>query len=201
MWSFKPAYSLSSFTFVKRFFSSSLLSAIRVVSSAYLRLLIVLLAMLIPACAFSLKHKQETMGLIIIGFNQLISFFVFKQSVINAEQLWYPWSFLEWEYYYYFYLIHWHTLLPSQWIKLICSRQTPEETLLVHSSFHPLLPVIWFCPLCLPSLPAGPQLLPSWSLDLVQPAQIAGRNSQQSTLNDNHGCSFQKENMTALHLA
>ena len=37
---FKPAFSLSFFTFIKRFFSSSSLSAIRVVSSAYLRLLI-----------------------------------------------------------------------------------------------------------------------------------------------------------------
>ena len=39
---FKPASSLSSFTFIKRLFSSSSLSAIRVVSSAYLRLLIFL---------------------------------------------------------------------------------------------------------------------------------------------------------------
>ena len=39
MLSFKPTFSLSSFTFIKRLFSS-LLSAIRVVSSAYLRLLI-----------------------------------------------------------------------------------------------------------------------------------------------------------------
>ena len=36
MLSFKPAFSLSSFTFIKRLFSSSLLSAIMVVSSAYL---------------------------------------------------------------------------------------------------------------------------------------------------------------------
>ena len=36
MLSFKPTFSLSSFTFIKRLFSSSLLSAIRVVSSAYL---------------------------------------------------------------------------------------------------------------------------------------------------------------------
>ena len=50
MLSFKPTFSLSSFTFIKRLFSSSL-SAIRVVSSAYLRLLIFLLAILIPACA------------------------------------------------------------------------------------------------------------------------------------------------------
>ena len=38
MLSFMPAYSLSSFTLIKRLFSSSSLSAIRVVSSAYLRL-------------------------------------------------------------------------------------------------------------------------------------------------------------------
>ena len=49
MLSFKPTLSLSSFTFIKRLSSSSLLSAIRVVSSAYLRLLIFLLAILIPA--------------------------------------------------------------------------------------------------------------------------------------------------------
>ena len=50
MLSFKPTFLLSSFTFIKRFFSSSLLSAIRVVSSAYLKLLIFLSAILIPAC-------------------------------------------------------------------------------------------------------------------------------------------------------
>ena len=51
MLSFKPTFSLSSFTFIKRLFSSSLLSAIRLVSSAYLGLLIFLPAILIPACA------------------------------------------------------------------------------------------------------------------------------------------------------
>ena len=53
MLSFKPAFSLSSFSFIKRLFSSSSLSAIRMVSSAYLRLLIFLPAVLIPACASS----------------------------------------------------------------------------------------------------------------------------------------------------
>ena len=38
MLSFKPTFSVSSFTFIKRLFSSSSLSAIRVVSSAYLLL-------------------------------------------------------------------------------------------------------------------------------------------------------------------
>ena len=45
---FKPVFSLSSFTFIKRLFNFSLLSAIRVVSSAYLRLLTFLPEILIP---------------------------------------------------------------------------------------------------------------------------------------------------------
>ena len=53
MLGFKPAFSLFSFTFIKRLFSSSLLSATRVVSSAYMRLLIFVLEILIPACASS----------------------------------------------------------------------------------------------------------------------------------------------------
>ena len=51
--SIKPIFSLSSFTFIKRLYSSSSLSVIRMVSSAYLRLLIFLPAILIPACAYS----------------------------------------------------------------------------------------------------------------------------------------------------
>ena len=50
---FKPDVSLSYFTFTKRLFSFSSISAVMVVSSAYLRLLIFLLAILIPACASS----------------------------------------------------------------------------------------------------------------------------------------------------
>ena len=62
MLSFKPAFSLSSFNLIKRLFSSYLLSAIRVVSSAYLRLLIFLPEILIPACnssspAFHMMHS------------------------------------------------------------------------------------------------------------------------------------------------
>ena len=59
MLSFKP----TSFTFIKRLFSSSL-SAIRVVLSVYLRLLIFLPAILIPACAsyspvFLMMYSEE----------------------------------------------------------------------------------------------------------------------------------------------
>ena len=47
--SFNPAFSLSSFNLIKRLFNSSSLSVIRVVSFAYLRLLIFVLPILIPA--------------------------------------------------------------------------------------------------------------------------------------------------------
>ena len=53
MLSFKSAFSLSSFTFIKKLFRSSSLSAIRVVSSPYLRLLIFVPGILIPACESS----------------------------------------------------------------------------------------------------------------------------------------------------
>ena len=53
MLSLKPAFSLSFFTFIKRLFSSSLLSTRRVVSTAYLSLLTFLPAVLIPACVSS----------------------------------------------------------------------------------------------------------------------------------------------------
>ena len=50
---FKPAFSLFSFTFIKRLFSFSSLYAIWMVSFAYLRLLIFLPAILITACVSS----------------------------------------------------------------------------------------------------------------------------------------------------
>ena len=58
---FKPTFSLSSFTFIRRLFSSSLLSAIRMVLSVYLRLMF-LPAILIPACdsyspAFHMRYS------------------------------------------------------------------------------------------------------------------------------------------------
>ena len=51
--SFKPVFSLTSLTFIKRLLSSSLLYATTVVSYAYLRLSIFLAAILISACALS----------------------------------------------------------------------------------------------------------------------------------------------------
>ena len=53
MLSFKSVFPVSSLTLIKRLFSSSSLFAIRMVSFAYLRLLILLPAILIPACESS----------------------------------------------------------------------------------------------------------------------------------------------------
>ena len=72
MLSFKPAFSVSSFTFIKRLFSSSLLSAVKVVSSAYLKLLIFLPEILIPDC---------------VAFHMMYSAYKFKKQSDNI-QLW-----------------------------------------------------------------------------------------------------------------
>ena len=50
IFSFRLVLSLSSFTLIKRFFSASAFSAIRVISSTYLRLLVLPPPILIPAC-------------------------------------------------------------------------------------------------------------------------------------------------------
>ena len=67
MLSFKPAFSLSSLTFIKRVFISSSLSTIRVISSTYLRLFIFLPAILIPACdssspVFHMMHSAQKLN-------------------------------------------------------------------------------------------------------------------------------------------
>ena len=58
MLSSKPGFSLSSFTFIKSLFWSSLLSAKRVVLSAYMRFYIFLLAILILACPSILVFRM-----------------------------------------------------------------------------------------------------------------------------------------------
>ena len=74
MWSFKPAFLLS-FTFIKKFFSSSLLSALKIVSPVYLRLLIFLLTVLIPACAHPAWHFARCLP--ISGWNVLLVSLIF----------------------------------------------------------------------------------------------------------------------------
>ena len=67
MLSFKLAFSLSFFTFIKRLFSFSSLSSIRVVTSAYLTLLIFILTILIPDCdssspVFCMMYSAEELN-------------------------------------------------------------------------------------------------------------------------------------------
>ena len=74
MLSFMPAFSLSSFTLIKRLFSYSSVSAIRVVSSAYLRLLMFLLVILIPACDLSSSafHMMYSAGKLNVQSNNTL---------------------------------------------------------------------------------------------------------------------------------
>ena len=67
MLNFKPAFSLFSFTLIKRLYISSSLSAIKVISSVYLRLLIFLLAILILVCdssspAFCMMYSAQKLN-------------------------------------------------------------------------------------------------------------------------------------------
>ena len=81
MLSFKSDFFLYSFTLIKRLFSFSSLSVIRVVSSAYLRLLIFLPTILITACdssslAFCLLHAAYKLsGVTIYSLDVLLSQF------------------------------------------------------------------------------------------------------------------------------
>ena len=77
MLSIKPAFSLSSFTFIRRPFSSSLFSSMRVVSSAYLRVLIFLLIVVIPPCAS-----------FILAFHMMYSSYKLNKQDDNKH----PWS-------------------------------------------------------------------------------------------------------------
>ena len=73
MLSLRPTFSLSSFTLIKRLFSSSWLCAIRVVSSAYLRLLIFLSAIFIPVCNSSNPGMQEKVKVKLLSHVQLFA--------------------------------------------------------------------------------------------------------------------------------
>ena len=86
--SFKSAFSLSSFTVIKELFSSSSLSATRVIYSAYLRLLIFLMTILTPTydspslafcmmcSAYKLNNQDENIQLCHIPFP------ILNQSVV-----------------------------------------------------------------------------------------------------------------------
>ena len=103
--SFKPAFSLPSFTFIKRLFSSSSFSAVRVVSSAYLRLLVFLQATLRTAVCASSSQAFHMMYYAYELNNQgdniqpsLTPFPIWNQSVIPCPVLtvasWSAYNFL-----------------------------------------------------------------------------------------------------------
>ena len=93
MLNFKPAFLLSSFTFTKWLFRPFLLSAIKVVSSAFLRLLVFLLAISIPGCqssnlafctvnsAYTLNSQGDNIQLWCIPFS------ILNQSVVPCPVL------------------------------------------------------------------------------------------------------------------
>ena len=84
MLSTTPAFLLSSFTLMKRIFSSSSLFTMRVVSSACLKLLIFLLAILFPACdSFSLP------------FHVMYSAFKLKKQSDNIQPCYTPFPILK----------------------------------------------------------------------------------------------------------
>ena len=103
---FKPTFSFSSFTFIKRLFNFSLLSAIRVVSSAYLRLLIFLLEIFISSCAsFSLAFYMMYSAYKLNNQSDNIQpgctpFPIWKQSIVPCPVLtvasWPAYRFLRW---------------------------------------------------------------------------------------------------------
>ena len=79
MLSSQPTFSLSSYTFIKRLFSSSSLSAIRVVTTACLRLLIFLPAIVIPVCASSSS-----------AFHMVYSAYKLNKQGDNIQPWWTP---------------------------------------------------------------------------------------------------------------
>ena len=93
MLSFKPGFSLSSFTFIKRLFSSYSFSAVKVVLSAYLRLLIFLLIILIPACvssslAFCMMYSAYKLNKQVDNIQPWhISFPILNQSIVPCQVL------------------------------------------------------------------------------------------------------------------
>ena len=87
IFSSKPALSLSSFTCIKRLFSSSSLSAFRVVSFANLRLLMFLPSVLIPACNWAFHMMCSVYRLNKQGDNREpchTPFLILNQSVFHT---------------------------------------------------------------------------------------------------------------------
>ena len=109
--SLKPAFLLSFFTLIKRLFSSTSLSAIGVVSSAYLRLLMFLPSISTPACNSSCPtflmrcsgHRLNRVtannclrysGCCLVNPYIVSNSFVTPWTMIESSRLLCPWDFL-----------------------------------------------------------------------------------------------------------
>ena len=88
---FKLGFSLSSCTLIKRFFSSYSLSAIKVVSSAYLSLLTFLLAILIPPCDLSNPASPMMCSAYKLHMQMTINSLVILLSQFRTSQLFHMW--------------------------------------------------------------------------------------------------------------
>ena len=82
---FKPTFSLSSFTLINRLFSSSLLSAMRVMSSAYLNLLIFLPAVLTAVCALSSPAFLVMLETLVVISSDFFCFFCFGSKMVTSQ--------------------------------------------------------------------------------------------------------------------
>ena len=92
MLSFKPNFSFSSFTFIKKLLISSL-SAVRVGSFAYLRWLIFLPAILIPACAssspvFLVMYSAYKLNSRVTIYSRDVLLLLFGTSLLFHVQFW-----------------------------------------------------------------------------------------------------------------
>ena len=90
MLSFKPAFSLSSFTLTNRLFSYSLLYAIRVVSATCPRFFIFLPAILVPACGSSSPAFHNKVYTMLTKLIYQIDKYV---SEFSSKQIWQSQSF------------------------------------------------------------------------------------------------------------
>ena len=101
MLSFKPPFSFFSFTLIKSLYSFSSLSVIEVVSSAYLRLLIFLPAILIPTCdsaslAFHMVYsvyKLNNQGYNIQPWCSPFPIFVVSSAILTVAASWLAYRF------------------------------------------------------------------------------------------------------------
>ena len=94
-WVLSQVFHFSSLTFIKRLFSSSWLSAIKMVLSAYLRLLIFLPSVLIPACdssspAFPMIYSAYNLNKQSDNIQLCHSFPILNQSVVPCPVLTVP---------------------------------------------------------------------------------------------------------------